>query len=80
MVLIWNAKNYNAHRHNFVVNKHRQNSLKTFETFVKAANDDLETNSIFSSQASGYLSKENDSNSQNKFIEIIRKVVSSGKD
>src|SRR5262249_49207999 len=38
--LIWCARNYSASRHNYVVNKHRQNSLGTFESFVKAAQGD----------------------------------------
>jgi hypothetical protein len=84
--LVWCARNYNAHRHNYVVNKHRQNSLSTFETFVKAAGDDVDTKnavllqatqSIFSGQASGYISKESDSETPNKFIEIMRSASSS---
>jgi hypothetical protein len=84
--LVWCARNYNAHRHNYVVNKHRQNSLSTFETFVKAAGDDVDTKnavllqatqSIFSGQASGYIGKESDSETPNKFIEIMRSVSSS---
>jgi len=85
--LVWCARNYNAHRHNFVVNKHRQNSLSTFETFVKAAGEDTDTKhavllqatqSIFSGQSSGYIHKDSDSESPNKIIEIMRSVGSSG--
>ncbi len=81
--LVWSAKNYNAHRHNYVINKHRQNCLNTFETFVKAAGNDAETKnavllqatqSIFSSQSSGYVHKDSESESPNKFIEIMRSV------
>jgi hypothetical protein len=83
--IVWCAKNYNAHRHNYVVNKHRQNSLKTFETFVKAAGDDPETKnaillqttfSIFSSQQSGYIQKDSEADSPNKIIEIFKSVNS----
>ena len=58
--LIWAAKNYQAHRHNYVINRHRQDSLSTFEGFVSAAGDDTETKnavllqatqSIFASQS-----------------------------
>ncbi|MBI5408494.1 MAG: hypothetical protein HZA14_03920 [Nitrospirae bacterium] len=79
--LVWCARNYNAHRHNFVVNKHRQNCLGTFETFVKAAGNDQDTKnavliqgtqSIFSAQSSGYIHKEHEAESPNKFIEILR--------
>ena len=33
------AKNFLAHQHNAVVNKHRQNALATYEALVKAAGD-----------------------------------------
>ena len=86
--LVWCAKNYSAHRHNFVVNKHRQNALSTFETFIKAAENDADTKnavllqatqSIFSSQPSGYVNKETESESPNRFIEIMRSVGSAVK-
>lgn len=73
-------RNDKAHRHNSVVNKHRQNALKTFEMFVKSTDDQqtknailLEvTHSIFSNQNSGYLQTENESDVSNKVIEIFR--------
>lgn len=80
-ILVWCARNYNAHLHNFVINKHRQNSLSTFETFVKAAGNDQDTKnavliqatqSIFSAQSSGYIHKEHEVESPNKVIEILR--------
>lgn len=86
-VLVWSAKNYNAHRHNFIVNKHRQNALSTFETFIKAAGNDIDTKNavlvqttqcIFGQQVSGYISKEGDQESL-KLIEIMRSVGTIGK-
>jgi len=83
--LVWCARNYRAQRHNFIVNKHRQNALSTFETFVKAAQDDPETKnavllqatqSIFSAQPSGYIRDESESESPNKIIEILRTIGS----
>lgn len=64
-VTAWAARNYKAHRHLGVVNRHRQNSLSTFETFVEAADDTktkdavlLEaTRCIFSPSVTGYLGK-----------------------
>lgn len=79
--LIWSAKNYSAHRHNCVVNKHRQNALSTFEAFVKAAGDDQDTKnavllqatqSIFSAQSSGYVVKDAEADAPSKVIEIMR--------
>lgn len=75
------TKNFRAHRHNATLNKHRQNALSTFQTFVNAPGIDsatknavlLEaTHSIFSNQQTGYLSTEKDSDSSNKIIEIFK--------
>ena len=77
-------KNYKAHKHNEIVNKHRQNSLLTFQTFSMAADNDpaiknailLEaTRTIFSAQQSGYLNNEGDSENPNRIIEIIKNVT-----
>ncbi|MFH0887970.1 MAG: hypothetical protein V1871_02030 [Planctomycetota bacterium] len=81
--LVWSGRNYNAHRHNAVVNKHRQNALSTFETFVNAAGNDTSTkhavlleatHCIFSLRSSGYLRKDTDLEAPNKFIEILRNI------
>ena len=81
--LVWCARNYSAHRHNYVVNKHRQNALSSFETFAKAAGDDADiknavllqaTQSIFAPQISGYTESENDATAPSKIIEILRSV------
>ena len=75
------TKNYKAHRHNAVLNKHRQNALQTFETFVKAAEGDAQTKNavllettrtIFSNHPTGYLHIDGDSDSPNKVIEIFK--------
>ena len=75
------TKNYKAHRHNAVLNKHRQNALQTFETFVKAAGGDAQTKNavlleatrtIFSNHPTGYLHVDGDSDSPNKVIEIFK--------
>ncbi len=85
--LVWSAKNYNAHQHNYVINKHRQNCLNTFETFVKATGNDIDTKnavllqttqSIFSVQASGHVHGESDGESPNKIIEVMRSVKATG--
>lgn len=82
--VFWTARIYRAHRHNYVVNKHRQNALSTFETFAKAANDDQTksavliqaTQCIFSLQHTGYLSQESDSTSgYPQVLEIVRGIA-----
>jgi hypothetical protein len=83
--IVFCARNYFAIRHNFVINRHRQNALSTFETFVKAARDDQTkdvvlvqaTKSIFSPQTSGYLRGEGETPQPNQIIEIIRDLTTS---
>lgn len=56
------ARNYLAHRHNAVVNRHRQNALATYQALVKAAGDIANrdvvlakaADCIFAAQPSGY--------------------------
>ncbi len=76
------TKNFRAHKHNSILNKHRQNSLQTFEAFIAASNDEQTKNAvllqttqtIFSNQQTGYSSGENDGEVPNKIIEIIKTV------
>lgn len=80
----WAAKNYRAHKHNEIVNRHRQNALKTFETFARAADDKatkdavlLEaTKSIFGAQSTGYLSGEAEKVPSGTVIEVLGKAIS----
>ena len=82
---LWASRNYRSHRHLSVVNKHRQSALSTFETFVKAANDDQTKNAvlleathcIFSPAVSGYLGAEEEGPA-NRIIEILKTAGSSG--
>ena len=56
------VKNFLAHRHNMVVNKHRQNALVTYQVLVKAAGDEANRDivltkaaeCIFSPQVTGF--------------------------
>lgn len=82
--VVWTSKMYRASKHNYVVNKHRENALHTFGAFVKAAKDDVQTQhavllqatqSIFSHQQSGYITNEPDpSPSSSQILEIFRQV------
>lgn len=58
MVLIF-ARNFNAHKHNSIVNKHRQNALMTFTTLVEAGNS-LETREIVLQHAAAAIYAPND--------------------
>lgn len=64
--LILSAKNYVAHRHNSVVNRHRQNALATYTALVKAAGEEATrdvvlakaADCIFSAQSTGFAKTE----------------------
>lgn len=68
--LILSSRNYLAHRHNYVVNKHRQNSLATYEAIVKAAGEESNrdvilakaADCIFSAQATAFGKSESPEN------------------
>lgn len=84
--VVWAARVYRSHRHNFVVNQHRQNALTSFETFVEAARDDQTksavlmeaTRCIFSPQTSGYTDSPAADSSTPRIMEIIRGMTARG--
>lgn len=74
-------KNYFAEKHNESINQHKANCLSTFNTFIDSADDDRKsaillqaTQTIFSHQSSGFLSKENDIQNPNPIVEIIKNM------
>lgn len=77
---VWAGNMYKAHRHNYVINKHRQNALSTFETFIKSSNDNQTKNAvliqttqcIFSPQHTGYSIGEQDTSSNPQILEIVK--------
>lgn len=76
-------KNYFAEKHNQLVNAHKGNCLSSFNTFVDAADEERKaalllqaSQTIFSHQKSGFLSKEADSQSPNPIIEVVKNVAS----
>lgn len=80
--LILTVRNYAAAKHNYVVNKHRNNALRSFQTFVASATDDQTKNavliqatqSIFSPQPSGYVRTDGENSPSSPIVEIIRSV------
>jgi DNA phosphorothioation-dependent restriction protein DptG len=81
----WAAKNYRAHKHNETVNRHRQNALRTFETFAAATEDKTTkdavllqtTKAIFEPQTSGYLTGEAEKVPSGAVVEVLKNVMSS---
>ena len=87
--LVWSGRNFLAHRHNETVNTHRQNALRTFETFARASSDDATKNavllqatqSVFALHATGYLGQDSGaSSSMPQVFEIVRSTTASGTD
>jgi hypothetical protein len=80
---IWCARIYRAHQHNYVLNKHRQNALSTFDSFISSAQDAQTksavllqaTQAIFVMQPTGYVSQEMESGSVPQVVEIVKTVV-----
>ena len=81
--VIWAGRMYRSERHNHVVNQHRHNSLRSFETFVAAAGDEgtknavllHATESIFGHQPSSFSDKGQDTGSP-RILEVIRGLTS----
>lgn len=82
---IWCGKNYRSYMHNYVINKHRQNGLSTFQAFAKATDDDTikdavllrSTESIFGSSNSGFIANDSDQSGGSQILEIIRSGLDS---
>lgn len=83
-MLFLSAKNFLNHKHNAIVNKHRQNALMTHTALVEASGDDgvrdavlLQAAScIFSPQSTGYSSNsESDTSNQKSMVEILSRPV-----
>ncbi len=78
------VRQYTSSKHNETLNRHRQNALRTFETFVSAADDKetkdavlLEaTRAVFTPQSSGFLRSGRDTDSPSTMVEVIRRIGS----
>lgn len=84
-ILLLFSRNYRAHKHNYIVNKHKRNCLKTFKTFYEAEKNPEIKNiillqaaqTIFSAQPSGHI-KENEAESSNNIIRFINEAYGAG--
>lgn len=83
-LLILSAKNYLNHKHNSIVNKHRQNALMTYKAMIDATNDIgsreailiQAASCIFNPQATGYtVGKETPAVSGKSMVEILSKPI-----
>lgn len=80
-LLIMAARNYTTHKHNAVVNRHRQNALLTYRALVTAAEDsgtqDIvlahAASCIFSPQETGFAHGKGDSGASKSVLELFTK-------
>ncbi|OEE36876.1 hypothetical protein ACODG7_16215 [Vibrio anguillarum] len=84
MATLWCGNMYKATKHQAAANKFKGNSLKTFQAFVKATDDDSvrdavlveTTRAIFNESATGYLNVDSSTTEKStKVVEIIRTGV-----
>lgn len=82
-MLFLSAKNFLSHKHNAIINKHRQNALMTHAALVEASGNNgirdavlLQAAScIFSPQPTGYVSSDTDISNQKSVVEILSTPV-----
>lgn len=83
-MLYLSAKNFLAHRHNAIVNRHRQNSLLTYRAFVEAAGSNEQASVIlthasacvFSPQPTGYSQESGiDAAKATSVVEVLGRQV-----
>lgn len=83
-VLVLSAKNYLSHRHNAVLNQHRQNALMTYRALTEAANGKATgdivlahaASCIFSPQETGYTKPGAESTGPRGVLELLTKATS----
>lgn len=86
--IVWSGRIYKAQQHNYVVNQHRHNALNTFQTFVKATEDEQTKNAvliqatqaIFSPQHSGFTTQDKELSTSPKVLEIFRSFMGGAKE
>lgn len=84
-LLLLASRNYTTHKHNAVVNRHRQNALLTYRALVEAASDggteDIvlahAASCIFSPQETGFSNSKNDSPGSKSVLELMTKATKS---
>jgi hypothetical protein len=80
------SRNFMSHRHNEVVNRHRQNALATFTALVEAANDPASSDiilnhasaCIFAPQDTGYAKQDGLKLDQQSILQMMPRVSGSG--
>ena len=84
--VLLSAKNYMASRHNAVVNKHRQNSLATYQALVEAAGDQANRDivltkaaeSVFGAQPTGFAKSDGAEGAALSMVNLAPSVLKHG--
>lgn len=82
-LLLLAARNYTTHKHNAVVNRHRQNALLTYRALVEAASDrgteDIvlahAASCIFAPQETGFSNGKHESSGTKSVLELMTKAT-----
>jgi hypothetical protein len=85
-MLFLSARNFLSHKHNAIINKHRQNALLTFKALADAAGGEEKRDivltyaaaCIFAPQETGYSKGGSQSDLPTNIIQAIPKIASSG--
>lgn len=83
--LVLAARNYMSHRHNAIVNRHRQNSLVTYRALVEAAGDHANRDivltkaaeSIFGAEVTGFVKKDGGDGGALSMVNVTPALVKS---
>jgi hypothetical protein len=78
------SRNYATHKHNVVVNRHRQNALLTYRSLVEASGEAGTENivlahaasCIFSPQETGFSNSKGESAGSKSVLELLTKTAS----
>ena len=84
-ILYLSARNFLSHKHNAVVNRHRQNALMTYKALVEAAGEKQQASEavllhaaacIYAPQPTGYAGGGSDVQGATSVIELLSKPLS----
>lgn len=83
--IVQSVRNFFAEKHNEQINQHKANCLGTYNTFINAADEESKsailhyaTQTIFSHQNTGFLSKEGPTQNPNPIFEVIKNMPKTG--
>jgi len=81
------AKNFMAHKHNSIVNRHRRNSLSTYKALVEAASENVNrdivlgraADCIFGAQPTGFAKESREDNRSSPLLQISPSLIRGSK-